>query len=252
MAGAAAPVAWAELSSITLFSCYYSYFFRSFLFFYFGGKSIKISFFVLFFFVVLLVSDVCLRALTAAVPVVVVAGSATSRCRKQTHSTHIHTEAVCVRVCVCVFVCVRFTFSLLCCYSHWHIYWSWQWNENWTELKNLLAFFTESSLSHLSHLGSYVKDLALSSYPLWTFARRQLGDGTRHFKQHKQEEDRKFQLTERSTALPTWHHTISTFISFSFFELLLSSFGCQPARRCTPFDFFCFDYYVFSLHSRRN
>lgn len=205
-------------------------------------------------------SDVCLSALTAGAVVVVVVASATSRCRKQIHSTHIHTQAlqvcVCVRVCVCVFVCVRFTFSLLCCYSHWHIYWSWQWNENWTKLnwRIFLRFSTESSLSHLSHLVGPTQRISVSPLSLshCTFASEQQGDdGTRHFKQHKREEDRKFQLTERSTALPTWHHTISTFISFSFLNCCCSiSVASQPA--VAPTLFCVVRFYVFSLHSRRN
>lgn len=99
VAGAAAPVAWAELSSI------YVVFFLLFLIFLFpfleGNQYKFIPFFVLFF-VVLLMSDVCLSAfllLLLLLPLLLPAPE-----NKLTPHTYHHTQSLCE--CVCVFACL--------------------------------------------------------------------------------------------------------------------------------------------------
>lgn len=96
MAGAAAPVAWAELSSITLFSFYYAYFsLVSFL--YFGGKSIKISFFVLF--------SCCCVAYVGRLPELLLLLLLPLPAAENKLTPHTYTRKFCKCECVCAYAC---------------------------------------------------------------------------------------------------------------------------------------------------
>lgn len=238
MAGAAAPVAWAELSSIYVFFLL----FLSFLFPFLEGNQYKfIPFFVLFFLLCCLcrtfawVLSCCCCCCLCYFPL------------QKTNSLHTHTttrnRSVSAYACLRAFVCVRafhlFSFVLLFTVAQWN-------EENWTELnwRIFLRVFTVPP-----------KDLTVPS-PSLTFLLLLTGK-VAHFKQHKREEDRKFQLTNRTVDVAadmTSHDFHFHFVFlFFFFELLLSSFGCQPARSCTHFDFVVVvRFYVFSLHNRRN
>lgn len=137
------------------------------------------------FFVVLLMSDVCLSAflllLLLLLPLLLPAPE-----NKLTPHTYHHTQSLCECVCVfaCLCVCACVSPFLFCAAIHSG---TMERGElNWTELKNLLASV------HCSTKGSHCPpSLSLTFLLLLT-------GKVAHFKQHKREEDRKFQLTNRT------------------------------------------------------
>lgn len=89
-----------------------------FLLYFLEGNQYKFIPFSVLFFVVLLMSDVCLSAFLLLLLLLRLLLPAPEN--KLTPHTYHHTQSLCECVCVSVCVCVRFTFSLLCCYSQWH------------------------------------------------------------------------------------------------------------------------------------